>query len=155
MNSNFQLKNAGGFDRWRRAITEKAALLLTEDLLETENDEVEDPYSNIRSHLPSDNATTQEIALWEARERQFILIHNRTQQLLEYMVQLIEPTLYERVVTTNYLKRRTPTMLYRAVKKTLGPSSKSAETELHVRIDKLENSTKHPILTFGLIAGSR
>ena len=78
----------------------------------------------------------------EARERQFILVHDRAQQLLEYMVQKIEPTLYERIVTTNIVFIKTPTSLFRAVKKTLNPSSKSAEIDLQTRLIKLERSSK-------------
>ena len=113
MSSSFMLKNAGGFEQWRRAVIERAAQLLTDDLLETVNDEAPDPSLQIkRPKCLKDDATTQEIALWEARERQFIVIHNRTQQLIEYMVQILEPTLYDRVITTNELIKRTPTLLY-------------------------------------------
>lgn len=58
------------------------------------------------------------------------------------MVQTLEPTLYERVITTNRTTKCTPTWLYRAVKKTLNPSSKSAETDLQTRLSRLENSAK-------------
>ncbi|KAI0992767.1 hypothetical protein K3495_g15418, partial [Podosphaera aphanis] len=64
------------------------------------------------------------------------------QQLLDYMVSLLEPTLYERVVSTNDFKSRTPTLLYRAVKRTLNPSSKSAEMDLQTRLTKLERTAK-------------
>ncbi|KAI0993272.1 hypothetical protein K3495_g14912 [Podosphaera aphanis] len=131
MSSTFPLKNAGGFERWRRAIKERASQLLTDDLLEVDKDDAPDPSLEINRPTPlKDEATTQDIALWEARERQFILIHTRVRQLLEYMVNSLEPTLYERVVSTNHFKNRTPTFLYRAVKRTLNPSSKSAETDL-------------------------
>ncbi|KAI1003677.1 hypothetical protein K3495_g4529 [Podosphaera aphanis] len=143
MSLTFLLKNAGGFEQWRRTVTERATQLLTENLLETENDNAADPSLSIeRPTVLGDNATTQEIALWEARERQYIIVHTRIQQLLEYMVQTLEPTLYERVITTYTSRRRTPTSLYRAVKKTLNPSSKSAETDLKTRPAKLERSAK-------------
>lgn len=58
------------------------------------------------------------------------------------MVQTLEPTLYERVVTANVETKRTPTWLYRAVKNTLNPSSKSAEVESQTRLSRLELSTK-------------
>ncbi|KAI0996185.1 hypothetical protein K3495_g11994 [Podosphaera aphanis] len=112
MSLTFLLKNAGGFEQWRRTVTERAAQLLTEDLLETENDNAADPSLSIeRPTVLGYNATTQEIALWEARERQYIIVHTRIQQLLEYM-------------------------------KTLNPSSKSAETDLKTRLAKLERSAK-------------
>ena len=38
MGSSFLLKNAGGSEKWCRAITERAKMLLTDDLFETEND---------------------------------------------------------------------------------------------------------------------
>ena len=143
MNSSFPLKNAGGFEQWRRAITERAAQLLTDHLLETEDDTAPDPSLRIqRPECLKDDANTQQIALWEARERQYIVIHNRVQQLLEYMTQTLEPTLYERVITTNNLSKRTPTLLYRAVKTTLNPSSKSAEIDLQTKLTRLEQTSK-------------
>ena len=78
----------------------------------------------------------------EARERQFLLIHNRMQQLLEYMVQTLELTLYERIITTTEFIRRTPTLIYRAVKRTLNPSSKSTEMELQTNLARLEYSAQ-------------
>ena len=143
MSMIFVLKNAGGFEQWKRAIIERASQLLTDDLLETETDQSPDPFLKIqRPACLKDNASTQEIALWEARERQYILIHNRMQQLLEYMTQILEPSLYERVVTTCNLIKRTPTLLFRAVKRTLSPSTKSAETDLKTRLANLENTAK-------------
>lgn len=116
---------------------------MTDDLIETEDDEASDTCLQIeRPRFLNDDATTQQIALWEARERQFILTHNRTQQLLEYMTRILEPTLYERVLSMNSTNKRTPTWLYRAVKRTLIPSSKSAEIELQNKLSRLEKSAK-------------
>ena len=141
--SSILLKNAGGFERWRHAIIERAAQLLTDDLIETENDDAPDPFSKIiRPSILKDDATTQNIALWEARERQYIVVHNRIQQILDYMVQTIEPSLYDRVLISNDFKKRTPTLLYRAIKSTLAPSSKSAETDLPAKIEGVERTAK-------------
>ena len=143
MASMLILRNAGGFERWRRAVVDKSIQLLTDNLLETEDENAPDPSLElVRPIIPNENASTKDIALWEARERQFVMIHDRTQQLLDFMVQLIEPTLYERVITTYYLQKSSPTSLYRAVKKTLSPSSKSAETDLQNRIENIEQSSK-------------
>ena len=58
--SSIILKNAGGFERWRRAIIERAAQLLTDDLIETENDNAPDPFSKIiRPSILRDDATTK------------------------------------------------------------------------------------------------
>ena len=114
---------------------------MTDDLLETEDDTALDPSLQIRRpECLKDDANTQQIALWEARERQYIVIHNRIQQPLEYMTQTLEPTLYERVITTNNLSKRTPTLLYRAVKTKLNPSSKSAEIDLQTKLTRLEQT---------------
>ena len=143
MENQILLRNAGGFERWKNAIIEKAAILLTEDLIDTENDDSPDPCDNIvRPRMLKDNATTQDIALWEARERQYIMVHSRLHQLLGYMVQTVEPNLYERVISSNNFKKRTPTLLYRAIKKALNPSSKSAEVELQTRMAQLEQTAK-------------
>lgn len=134
MSSTIILKNAGGFDKWERAVVVRAAQLLSEDILETENDNYPDPSLEVkRLKVLRYNATTQDIAVWEARESQYVVIHSRIQLLLEFMAQTMEPTLYERVLLFGYLEHRTPTGLYRAVKKTLQLSSKSSEIELQKR----------------------
>ncbi|RKF54371.1 hypothetical protein OnM2_098039 [Erysiphe neolycopersici] len=92
------LKSARGFERWRRAVYDKAVSAVV-----TQDDDAPDPILKInRPEMLNDNATTKDIALWAARERQFIVIHNRTQQRLEFMDQSIELSLYERVI--NYSK---------------------------------------------------
>ncbi|KHJ34929.1 hypothetical protein EV44_g3771 [Erysiphe necator] len=70
------------------------------------------------------------------------MIHNRVQQLLDYMIQTIEPTLYERVIIANPMKKRTPTILYRAVKNVLKSFKNSAEIDLKTKLDRLERSSK-------------
>lgn len=58
------------------------------------------------------------------------------------MAQTVEQNLYERVMSSNNFKRRTPTLSYRAIKKALNPSSKSAEVELQTRMARLEQTAK-------------
>ena len=72
MSSSFQLENAGGFEQWRRAITERANLLLTDDLLETEKDTLPDPSDDIRRpECLKDDANTRQIALWKQESVSF------------------------------------------------------------------------------------
>lgn len=58
MENQILLRNAGGFERWRNAVNDKAAILITDHFIETEDDKSPDPCDDIiRPQMLQDNAT--------------------------------------------------------------------------------------------------